>query len=102
MINNGNNLGFGIPLYFSIRGVEQDTAKLSEDRYEVFVEEDYIGDKSMYAQNEDFHAICDFLEKQGFSNVEVELDGDHIVVHTDSHSQANEMRKALEVYLNNR
>lgn len=100
MINNRSNLG--IPLFFNLRENDQDTTKLFEDRYEVFVEGKYVGDKTLYAQNEDFHDVADFLEKQGFQNVEVELNGDHILVHADNSSEAEKMRQALEIYLSNR
>lgn len=100
MINNRSNLG--IPLFFNLRENDQDTTKLFEDRYEVFVEGKYVGDKTLYTEKENFHDVADFLEKQGFQNVEVELNGDHILVHADNSGEAEKMRQALEIYLSNR
>lgn len=101
MINNQN--GFGIPVFFFTRGGGlAEVVKLNEDSYEVFVEEQYIGEKTLYAQNEDFHDIGDFLERQGFKNLEIELKGDHIIVHANDHDEKARMRQALEVYLKNR
>ncbi len=102
MITNSHSNNVAFPIYFNIQEQELDTTKLSEDRYDVFVEGKYVGEKTLYAQNEDFHVVGDFLEKQGFKNIEVELNGDHIVVHAADQSEAEEMRRALEVYLNNR
>lgn len=102
MMNNSSNNNITIPLFFNLRDEEQVATKLSEDSYDVFVNGMYVGEKTLYAQNEDFHAVGDFLEQQGFNNVEVELNGDHIVVHADTRDEAERMRQALEVYLNNR
>ncbi|MCT8140044.1 hypothetical protein H1D32_21545 [Anaerobacillus sp. CMMVII] len=100
---NYNYSNIGVPVFFTTRdNNNQDTTKLFEDRYEVFVEGKYVGEKTLYAQNEDFHDVGDFLERQGFQNVEVELNGDHIIVHADNGEEASRMRQALEVYLKNR
>ncbi|MFN7252036.1 MAG: hypothetical protein ACK4M9_14745 [Anaerobacillus sp.] len=104
MINSSNNNfgNLGVPLFFNLRDDALDTTKLFEDRYEVFVEGKYVGEKALYAQNEDIHDVADFLEKQGYENVQVELNGDHIIVHADNSGEAEKMRQALEVYLKNR
>ncbi|RXJ02761.1 hypothetical protein DS745_05465 [Anaerobacillus alkaliphilus] len=101
MLNNST--GMGIPIFFFTRGggLAEDV-KLNEDSYEVFVEGQYVGDKTLYAQNEDFHDIGDFLERQGFQNLEIELKGDHIIVHADNDDEKKQLRQALEVYLKNR
>ncbi|WP_139193152.1 hypothetical protein [Anaerobacillus alkalilacustris] len=99
-INTGSSVGF--PIFFNVVGGDVDSLKLSEDRYDVYVEDNYIGEKSLLAQNEDFHVIGDFLERQGFENVQVDLNGDHIVVHASNNEEAANMIKALKVYLSNR
>lgn len=101
MLNNQS--GSAIPIFFYLRGgIDEEVTKLTEDQYDVFVDDKYVGKKTLYTQNEDFHDVADFLERQGFQNIEIELNGDHIVVHADDAQEAEKMRQALEVYLNNR
>lgn len=99
-LTNGNNVG--LPVYFNIAEQNLDSVKLSEDRYEVFVDGKFVGEKTLYAQNEDFHDVGDFLNKEGFNNVQIEQNGDHILIHAANHNEAVSMRKVLEVYLKNR
>ena len=102
-VNNYLNDNSGTPIFFAIFGMNDDRAeKLNEDRYEVFVDGHYIGDKVLYTQHEDESTVADFLKNQGFSDVRVEKDGDHIIVHSHNREEAMEMNRALEVYLNNR
>lgn len=96
---NQNNIG--LPIFFNVRG-EDDSTNLVEDRYQVFVEGQYVGDKTLYTQAEDTNDVADFLKKEGFENAEIELDGDHIIVHSENHQEAMKMRQVLEVFLKNR
>lgn len=101
-MNNELNNNIGSPILFYVWGDREQGSKLNQDRYEVFVDGEYVGDKVLYAQNEDESSVADFLEKQGYDQVKVEKDGDHIIVHSHDHDEAAKMRHALEVYLNNR
>lgn len=103
-MNNHLNDNLGTPIFFAIWGNDDDdkAQKLNEDRYEVFVDGHYIGDKVLYTQYEDESTIADFLETQGFADIRVEKDGDHIIVRSHNKEEAMKMTRAIEVYLNNR
>ena len=75
-------------------------AKLSEDRYEVFVNGEFVGYKSLKAQGEQLSDIDGFLRMQGLTGFSTYLDGDHY--HIQTNSQSETIADALEVYFNNR
>ncbi|MCD8509434.1 MAG: hypothetical protein LRY73_05815 [Bacillus sp. (in: Bacteria)] len=101
---NVYNSSQGFPL-FILAGTqisEENNVKLNEDRYELYVNNDYVGSHTMFLQKEDANAVSDFLHAQGFRHVNLEVNGDHIIVHTDSQEEAQQMERALEVYVQNR
>lgn len=75
-------------------------AKLSEDRYEVFVDGDFVGYKTLKAQGEQLSDIDGFLRMQGLTNFSTSLDGDHYYIQTKS--QSGDIADALDIYFNNR
>jgi hypothetical protein len=94
--NNGNNM---LPFI----GVDSDTisdVKLNEDQYEVYVNGDFVGRKTLKTQGEDLSDIDDFLRNQGFSDFITSIDGDHYTIHVDH--QDDDISNALSVYFNNR
>ncbi|UCZ53086.1 hypothetical protein LGQ02_20290 [Bacillus shivajii] len=100
MLGNTGNVGFPIFFRFGVDGDE--SAKLNDDRYELYVNHHYVGDHTMFAEKEDAHAISDFLHQQGFKHVNLEVNGDHIVVHSPTKEEADRMEQALKVFVNNR
>ncbi|WP_096437738.1 hypothetical protein [Alteribacter populi] len=100
MFNNSGNTGF--PIYFHIFTGGETESKLTEDRYELFVNNHYIGDHTLYAEKEDVAGVKDFLHQQGFKHVNIEVNGDHIVVITPTHEEAERMENALRVFVQNR
>ncbi|TMW72109.1 hypothetical protein [Alteribacter natronophilus] len=100
MIYNTGNVGF--PLYFRVFNGDISDAKLNEDRYELYVNEQYVGDHTLYAEKENAKDIRDFLHHQGFRHVQMEVNGDHIVVISPTHEEAERMENALRVYVQNR
>ncbi|WP_096185933.1 hypothetical protein [Evansella halocellulosilytica] len=99
IFNNGN---VGIPIFFRFAGQETQDAKLHDDRYELYVNHHYVGDHTMYAEKENAQAIADFLHQQGFKHVNLEVNGDHIVIHSTTNEEAERMENALRVYVHNR
>jgi hypothetical protein len=94
--NNGNNM---LPFI----GVDSDAnsdVKLNEDQYEVYVNGDFVGRKTLKTQGEDLSDIDDFLRNQGFSDFITSVDGDHYTIHVDH--QDGDISNALSVYFNNR
>lgn len=75
-------------------------SKISHDRYDVYVNQDYIGQKTLLSAQESVQDIDDFLKNEGFGNVQSYLDGDHYYIRAveNEHAVAN----VLKVYLQNR
>lgn len=74
--------------------------KISHDRYDVYVNDDFIGQKSLLTAQESVHDIDEFLMNEGHRDFHSYLDGDHYYIR----SQANEkdLAHVLKVYLQNR
>lgn len=103
-MSNLYNPSQGYPLFFLVGGdiSEENDVKLNEDRYELYVNNHFIGSHTMFLQKEDATVISDFLHSQGFKHVNLEVNGDHIIVHTDSQEEAQQMERAIEVFVKNR
>jgi hypothetical protein len=74
-------------------------AKLSEDRYEIYVNNDFIGYKSLMNTSDDLSDVDDFLKSQGIKEFQSQLDGDHYHI---SASETERIKDVLSVYCQNR
>ncbi|WP_051314961.1 hypothetical protein [Alteribacter aurantiacus] len=97
-----NTASVGYPLYFRVFQGDVGDTKLTEDRYEMYVNNHYVGDHTLYTEKEHASEVKDFLHQQGFKNVNMEVNGDHIVVITPSHEEAERMENCLRIYAQNR
>lgn len=93
---NGNNL---FPL-FNVQLDNESDIKLTEDQYEVYVNDRFVGHKALKNQGEALSDIDDFLKYQGMNEFSSSLDGDHYTIETNGKDQ--EITNALSVYFNNR
>jgi hypothetical protein len=94
--NNGNNM---LP-FINVDIDSNSGVKLNEDQYEVYVNGNFVGRKTLKTQGEDLSDIEDFLRNQGFSDFITSVDGDHYSIHVDY--QDDDISNALSVYFNNR
>ncbi|MFS0863050.1 hypothetical protein [Fredinandcohnia sp. 179-A 10B2 NHS] len=78
-----------------------DNAKLTEDRYEVFVNGELVGNKTLLNQNDSLTDIDDFLRAKGFSTYTTTQNGDHYDIQV-SEVERKDIKDTLQVYLNNR
>ncbi len=91
-----------LPIFGAVnRTGEGDNAKLMEDRYEIYVNNDLVGNKTLLNQNDTLEDVDDFLKQQGIKNFHSSLEGDHYRIDT-SDEYIDEIKNALSVYLNNR
>jgi len=97
-----NNGMIGVPIFFGYLGNNEGDAKLNEDRYEMFVNGEYVGEQTLYTDIEDATDISDFLDKQGFHDVQMDVEGDHIMIHCSNESEANKVEEVIRVYVHNR
>jgi hypothetical protein len=73
--------------------------KQFRDFYEVYVNDEFIGNKVLVLENEDIHDVEGFLNSRGFKDYDTELDGIRFFIRTDDSYQAQVMKDNLHVYL---
>lgn len=96
-----DNAFFNFPFLGTTNSFIEDlNTKLNHDRYEVYVNGDFIGFKTLLTQNETVSDVNDFLHEQGFRAFKGNEDGDHYEIEAlDSEEQ---IKQALQVYLQTR
>ncbi|MBS8265197.1 hypothetical protein DYI25_12150 [Mesobacillus boroniphilus] len=99
--NSGSGVGGGVfPAYAMNNRDRENQVKLTEDQYDVYVNDDFIGKKSLKNQGENLSDIDDFLKLQGINDFTSSLDGDHYKIMSDGSNA--EIADALNVYFHNR
>jgi hypothetical protein len=99
--NSGSGVGGGLfPPYAMNNAASDNQVKLNEDRYDIYVNDDLVGQKSLKNQGENLSDIDDFLKQQGITDFTASLDGDHYHIKTNGPNA--EITGALQVYFNNR
>ncbi|WP_066049315.1 hypothetical protein [Robertmurraya korlensis] len=73
--------------------------KLQDDRYEIYVNNDFVGYKILLNQSDSIEDVDDFLKQQGIKEFSGQLDGDHYYIQTND---ANTVKDMLGVYCHNR
>ncbi|WP_062356706.1 hypothetical protein [Bacillus kwashiorkori] len=92
--------GFSSQLPFLTNNDEINTAKLNEDRYELYVNGDFVGYKTLLNQADDVTDIDSFLKQQGITSFTTELSGDHYLIETAD--DAEKLKDILKIYCQNR
>ncbi|MES9685069.1 MULTISPECIES: hypothetical protein [Bacillaceae] len=88
---------------FPISGVDLDSknsVKLNEDTYEVYVNDELVGHKTLKSAGEKLSDIEDFLSHQGINDFSSAVRGDHYLIHTSGDFE--HLKNALSVYFENR
>jgi hypothetical protein len=94
---NGNQF---FPFLGAFNLVADTDTKLSHDRYEVYVNGDFIGYKTLLTQSEALDDIHFFLHEHGFQQFQAHQEGDHYEIETDASS--DKLKQTLQFYLQNR
>ncbi|MGD6801758.1 hypothetical protein FZC79_11580 [Rossellomorea vietnamensis] len=74
--------------------------KMEHDTYQVYVKDDFVGNKTLLNQSDQLSDVDDFLRKNGIDSFETSLEGDHYRILPLK--QEDQVLKALEVYFKNR
>ncbi|WP_078553625.1 hypothetical protein [Bacillus alkalicellulosilyticus] len=99
-MNNGNTNGNMLFPFFG--GSDNDgVTKSPHDSYDIYVNEEYIGKKTLLTQNEKVDDVLDFINRQGIKGVTAELQGDHFIIHP-SENETEHVKDAISTYLQNR
>ncbi|CAG9620072.1 hypothetical protein [Sutcliffiella rhizosphaerae] len=83
-----------------LNGNFDSSTKLSHDRYEIYVNGDFVGQKYLLSPREDVTSVYEFLHTHGYYDFLSNIDGDHF--HIETTKKERELKHALQIYLNSR
>ncbi len=95
----------GEPSPFMLGSIADPTnLKLSHDRYEVYVNGDFVGHKVLLTQSESIDDVAKYLKNNGYQGFSTNLDGDHYYIDVDGRgdngaNEADQIKNQLGVYL---
>ncbi|WP_129691393.1 hypothetical protein [Gottfriedia acidiceleris] len=88
---------------FPISGLgldSQNNVKLNEDTYEVYVNDELVGHKTLKSAGEKLSDVDDFLRIQGIHDFSSTVRGDHYLIHTSGDFE--HLKNAISVYFENK
>ncbi|NLM34405.1 MAG: hypothetical protein GX206_03115 [Clostridiales bacterium] len=96
----GNGVGgpWPLPFVMNAKNDEDQYTKIAHDKYEVYVNDDFVGHKTLIAQTEKVEDIDDYLKSQGFRNFRSELEGNIYNINCVE-EDSSRMKEVLSVYL---
>lgn len=100
-MNIMNNEGgtFFLPVFVNDNDDRLEGGKVSHDYYNVYVNEDYVGDKISVAQGDgEWQAIEDYLKLNNFHNYTITQEGNQVYIDVDDEEESEAIRDHLEVY----
>lgn len=97
--NNLFNSNGAFPVFLSSGEFDDNNPKLAHDCYDIYVNRDYVGTKTLIAQNETPKDVESYLKKQGFHNFDASIDAGNILINS-SEQEADNIKRNLNVYLN--
>lgn len=78
---------------------DQDGGKVADERYHVYVNGDYVGDRLSIAQGDGgWQAVEGYLKGRDFSGYRVTKDGDQVYVDVQNEEEAEDIRSHLSIY----
>ncbi|WP_062047039.1 hypothetical protein [Bacillus sp. JCM 19034] len=80
---------------------DNESIKNAHDTYDVYVDEEFIGQKQLLTENDDINDVLDFVEKQGINHVQAHLKGDHYIIEANK-EDLEKVKRAISTYLENR
>lgn len=88
-------------IFLAFRGGEDlvESTMLVHDAYRVYVNNDYVGNKVLLAQNEKIEDLEKYLKNKGFQNFSTKLVGSEYMIYPEEGDSHN-MKNTLQVYLN--
>ncbi|MFA9399358.1 MAG: hypothetical protein ACERKV_13975 [Clostridiaceae bacterium] len=96
---NFNFLNSFIPGYI-YGNTKENTDKILNDSYNVYVNDDYVGSKILYSEVENVSDVSEYLKSNGFGDFTYEEQGNTLKIQDDNDQEAEKMKKQLDVYLN--
>ncbi|MBF0705133.1 MULTISPECIES: hypothetical protein [Bacillales] len=85
-----------IPFFYP---AEADAIKNAHDAYNVYVNDDYVGDKILFSHCEKIEDLSEYLNQKGFYNFQAEVEGDHYHLQMNEQDQGELVKDELHSYL---
>jgi hypothetical protein len=98
-IYNNQSLGLGSGVPITPTNSTGGDSKLSEDRYEIYVNGDFVGYKTLFNVSDYLSDVDNFIKSQGNIEFKSQLDGDHYNIQTE---ESERIKEILDVYCQNR
>lgn len=93
-----NGSSGSMPFFASIDD-EKSESRIDHDSYEVYVNGDYVGNKSLMVQGEEISDIDKHLQLEGFKTFNEEVMGNHVDINTNDLEEARRIKQNLNVFL---
>lgn len=84
--------------FFNLR--DDSEGKIVHDTYDVYVNDDFVGRKVLYSENEDIESISDYLSNNGYGEFTYTEDGNKFIIEDYDEEESEMMKNQLETYLN--
>ncbi len=78
---------------------EADSIKNAHDAYNVYVNDDYVGNKILFSHCEKIEDLSEYLNNKGFYNFQAEVEGDHYRLQMAEQDQGELVKDELHSYL---
>lgn len=82
-----------------IFGWQENNLKTMHDHYDVYVNDDFIGEKVLVTPSESVEDIASYLRRCGFQGFDTNLDGDHYHIGAESEEVAEAIKGQLRAFL---
>lgn len=93
------NYGAGFPYFMN--SSENNELKNYHDKFTVYVNNDYVGDKTLVTQGDSVNSIRTFLNEQGYDKFSTNIEGSRYNIRCNEEVSSN-IKNAVNVYLKNK
>jgi hypothetical protein len=94
MIDSGRNW-----MPFFLFGRSDTDVKEEHERYDVYVNGDFVGHKILIAQNDNISMVEEHLKENGFNQFESKVEGDHFNLTVKDPDLERDIKENLNLYL---
>lgn len=101
MLRGFFNDNLGMPFIVGMNSNFEQNSKLYHDSYKVYVNSDFIGYKTLLAQNENIKDVEKYLRGNGFENFTAKVIGGECYIKSVGR-ETQDLKDTLGVYLNTR
>lgn len=98
MYGNGFGGPWPLPFVVNAKNEEDQYSKIAHDKYEVYVNDDFVGHKTLIAESEKIEDLDHYLKNQGFRNFYSKLEGNIYNINCVE-DDSSHMKEVLSVYL---